>query len=551
MEVSIITRCLLKPTNRHIFINTFLISKHHPHLLLHHHHPTLSFTNPNRNPSLFTQSSSHSTHNHNSPIPINPFARISSAHNNNSFQWKYAADGVEGKGLGYVSDHNRPVVTVVVLGWLGSKHKHLRRYAEMYNMFGMNAVTFPASVNDMIGFDLGRRFESRIEGLSNELVVWLEGKEKDGRERLLVFHTFSNTGWLAYGSILNILQGREELIEKIKGCVVDSGGDPELDPKVWAAGFATAMLKKQSSAVNSSSEAGEVENGATNAKEPLFIEVLLLSLFEKFFAYLFELPDIKKRLTKVTTTLSENQPSCPQIYLYSTADKVIPFQKIESFAEHQKKLGRQVTTFNFKSSPHVDHFRTFPDTYQSLIQNFLKDCFTTANGLPRATSSLSSGHVALPCLPPLSSWSSHRSLVDECDWTVAAAELARERIVVGVCDGPMLSKKQFADLIMPIEERMKTVEDYIKSIKPELVVQVEPIIDPYGPSIVDKDLEAIVVSKETLPGGLSVNRKRAERGLSQLKARIEVVNLVSEESSGEKLSSSTLRRLEAEKAGKV
>ncbi|GKC45307.1 hypothetical protein Tco_1063029, partial [Tanacetum coccineum] len=35
-----------------------------------------------------------------------------------------------------------------------------------------------------------------------------------------------------YGSILNILQGRNELLEKIIGCVVDSGGVPELDPKV-------------------------------------------------------------------------------------------------------------------------------------------------------------------------------------------------------------------------------------------------------------------------------------------------------------------------------
>ncbi|KAL9244210.1 hypothetical protein vseg_018012 [Gypsophila vaccaria] len=67
---------------------------------------------------------------------------------------------------------------------------------------------------------------------------------------------------------------------------------------------------------------------------------------------------------------------------------------------------------------------------------------------------------------------------------------------------------------------MQNVEHYIKSIKPELGVEVELNTDPYWPSITDANLDAIVVSKETFTGGQSVKRRRAEKEMSELKVEV-------------------------------
>ncbi|XP_042435245.1 phosphopantetheine adenylyltransferase 1-like [Zingiber officinale] len=75
----------------------------------------------------------------------------------------------------------------------------------------------------------------------------------------------------------------------------------------------------------------------------------------------------------------------------------------------------------------------------------------------------------------------------------------------------MLTKKEYAYLIEPIEKRMQGVKNYIKSMKPELTVEVDPITDPDGPSIRDEHLEAIVVRRHCL-GELLLTGKGQREG---------------------------------------
>ncbi|GAB2279555.1 hypothetical protein Dimus_014198 [Dionaea muscipula] len=294
--------------------------------------------------------------------------------------WYGPQDPVDGEGAAALADRGCQV-TVVLLGWLGAKPRHLKKYAELYTSRGFSVVTFAVSVSNVLWADLGRSIEERIRELVNQLVSWLSEPEKDGRSRFLIFHTFSNTGWLVYGVILNHLQSRPELIDKIRGCIVDSGAAPELSPQVWAAGFATAMLKKRSHVVYGSAEFGNLYSDGTmpkmQEKMQSFIETLLLLILEKTFSYLLKLPDVNRRLSKIMLILSENQPCCPQLYLYSTADKVIPFRSVESFMDDQRRNGKKVLSFNFLSSPHVDHYRRFPDIYSTNVDSFLSDCLAT------------------------------------------------------------------------------------------------------------------------------------------------------------------------------
>ncbi len=97
---------------------------------------------------------------------------------------------------------------------------------------------------------------------------------------------------------------------------------------------------------------------------------------------------------------------------------------------------------------------------------------------------------------------------------------ARKRMVIGVTDKEMLGSKVLPELIQPCQTRIRLLTEYLESCDPTVSYEAVPISDAYGPSIVDADLQMIVGSRETEKGCHAVNKKRAEKGLSQLKVSL-------------------------------
>jgi phosphopantetheine adenylyltransferase len=85
-----------------------------------------------------------------------------------------------------------------------------------------------------------------------------------------------------------------------------------------------------------------------------------------------------------------------------------------------------------------------------------------------------------------------------------------------------------------------------------LVIKYVQIMDPFGPTITDESISALVISKETRSGGAAVNEKRKEKGWAPLEVfEVDVLDAGEEEVEDEtfqKLSSTEIRRLLSERA---
>jgi len=155
-------------------------------------------------------------------------------------------------------------------------------------------------------------------------------------------------------------------------------------------------------------------------------------------------------------------------------------------------------------------------------------------------------------------------------------------LTVGITGDALLQKKKFAEYLESWKERQESVHAFLSSLVyfgpsddervcirevqapgPNghvvnvdypfgLTIRYVEIWDPFGPTITDKDISALVLSLETRSGGAAVNNKRAEQGWDPLEVfEVAVLDASEEDNVDEtfqsKLSSTEIRRKRSER----
>ncbi|KIY71202.1 Nucleotidylyl transferase [Cylindrobasidium torrendii FP15055 ss-10] len=101
-----------------------------------------------------------------------------------------------------------------------------------------------------------------------------------------------------------------------------------------------------------------------------------------------------------------------------------------------------------------------------------------------------------------------------------AAWVTKEKLIVGVTDTALLKNKAFKDELEDIETRQSRVRKFVERFVPGLEYDIGVISDVYGPTGSDPNIQALVVSHETISGSNAIDAYRKKKSLPALETLV-------------------------------
>jgi len=121
-----------------------------------------------------------------------------------------------------------------------------------------------------------------------------------------------------------------------------------------------------------------------------------------------------------------------------------------------------------------------------------------------------------------------------------------ERVMIGLCSDEFAEKLGKPHVTASYEERLKELKTFLNNLGLSGRAEIIPLNDPFGPTLAESCIEALVVSEETRPTALKINEKRRKAGLPPLK--IVTINMVPAENCAP-ISTTRIRKGEIDREG--
>jgi pantetheine-phosphate adenylyltransferase len=121
-----------------------------------------------------------------------------------------------------------------------------------------------------------------------------------------------------------------------------------------------------------------------------------------------------------------------------------------------------------------------------------------------------------------------------------------ERVMIGLCSDEFAEKLGKPHVTASYEERLKELKAFLNNLGLSGRAEIIPLSDPFGPTLAESCIEALVVSEETRSTALKINEKRRKAGLPALK--IVTINMVPAEN-WTPISTTRIRKGEIDREG--
>ena len=121
-----------------------------------------------------------------------------------------------------------------------------------------------------------------------------------------------------------------------------------------------------------------------------------------------------------------------------------------------------------------------------------------------------------------------------------------KRVLIGLCTDEFARKLGKPHLTAPYEERLKELKTFLNVSDLLEKAEIIPLNDPFGPTLAQSCIEALIVSEETRATAVKINENRRKAGLPPLK--IVTINMVPAENCTP-ISTTRIRRGEIDREG--